>query len=73
MFFQLLETGASGQCTVCECFNPQIHTGSQMQAIATATAKADIKMEGKKYGNLQKDLCLDNHNQHIKNKIGRNN
>jgi hypothetical protein len=56
----------------CECFNPQMHTGSQMQAIATATAKADIKMEGKKYGNLQEELCFDNHNQHKKNKVGRN-
>ena len=31
----------------------QTHTGSQMQAIATANAKADIIKQGKKYGNLQ--------------------
>jgi len=35
-----------------------------MQAIATANAKADIEMEGKKYGNLQQDLWFDNDNQY---------
>jgi hypothetical protein len=37
-----------------------------MQAITTTNAKADMKMEGRKYGNLQEDLCFDNHNQRIK-------
>lgn len=30
-----------------------------MQAIAAANAKADIIKQGKKYGNLQGDLCFD--------------
>jgi len=34
----------------------KIHTGNQMQAIATANAKADITKQGKKYGNLRGDL-----------------
>ena len=42
-----------------------------MQAIATTNAKADIEMEGKKYGNLQQYLCFDNDNQNINNKLGR--
>ena len=35
-----------------------IHTGSQMQAIADANAKADIMKHGKKYGNLHGDSCF---------------
>ena len=35
----------------------KIHTGSQMQAIATENAKVDITKQGKKQGNLEKDLC----------------
>ena len=31
----------------------KIHTGSQMQQISTANAKADIIKQGRKYGNLQ--------------------
>lgn len=37
----------------------KIHTGSQMQATAVVNAKADIMKQGKKYGNLHKDLCFD--------------
>jgi predicted class III extradiol MEMO1 family dioxygenase len=48
-----------------------MHTGSQMQAIATTNAKAEMKMEGRKYGNLQEDLCFHNDNQLIKNKDRR--
>ena len=33
-------------------------TGSQMQAIADANAKADITKHGKKYGNLQKKITF---------------
>ena len=44
-----------------------------MQAIATANAKADIEMEGKKYGNLQQDLCFDNENKNINDTLGRKN
>jgi len=51
----------------------EIHTGSQMQAIATTNAKTDIEMEGKKYGNLQQDLCFDNDNQNINDTFGRKN
>lgn len=36
-----------------------------MQEIATTNAKADVEREGKKYGNLQQDLCFDNDNQHL--------
>jgi len=36
-----------------------------MQPIATTNANTDIMRLGKKYGNLQNDLCLENENQHI--------
>jgi len=39
-----------------------IRTGSQMQAIADANAKADIMKHGKKYGNLQRDSRFDKRN-----------
>lgn len=35
-------------------------SGSQMQAIATTNAKADIEMEGKKYGNLSQKESFGN-------------
>lgn len=37
----------------------KIHTGSQMQIIDTPNAIADTTRQGKKYGNLQGDLCFD--------------
>lgn len=40
----------------------KIHTGNQMQAIATANAKADITKQGKKYGNLRGDLWFEKFN-----------
>jgi len=39
-----------------------IRTGSQMQAISDANAKADIMKHGKKYGNLQRDSRFDKRN-----------
>jgi len=36
----------------------KIHTGIQMQPIATTNANADITKLGKKYGNLHNNSCL---------------
>ena len=36
-----------------------------MQPIATTKANVDVMRLGKKYGNLQNDLCLGNENQQI--------
>jgi len=37
---------------------PKMHTGIQMQPIATTNASADTTKLGKKYGNLRNDLSL---------------
>lgn len=49
----------------------KIHTGSQMQIIDTPNAIADTTRQGKKYGNLQGDLCFDKWNSKQQQKQNR--